>query len=129
MARTPTATRPTSNSVPLRSMNVFSWRREAGRRAVVRRELTGDVELDDDVNPDDDVEPDVAVEPDGAAEPDGAFELGAEDAGRERDRLATAGGISSCQDRSGNSVAAGGDGRAATHERLRHKPRSRPKAG
>jgi hypothetical protein len=97
MARTPTATRPTSNSVPLRSMNVFSWRREGCRRVVVRRELTGDVEPDDAVEPDDPAEPEDGVEADDAVELDGAFELEGAVMGRERDRLATAGGISSCQ--------------------------------
>jgi len=101
MARTPTATRPTSSSVPLRSMNVFSWRRCAGRRVVVRRELAGDVEPDDEVDPDAAAEPDVPAEVDDTGAPEVGFELDDADGGRERDRLATAGGISSCQIRSG----------------------------
>ena len=117
MATTPIATSPISRYVPLRSRKVFwAGRREAGRRAVVRRELAGVVGTPDDA-PEDAPEDAPDEAPDGAA-----------DAGRVRDRLATVRGLSRCR-KGQDLVAAGGDGRAATHKRLRHKPLLRPKAG
>ena len=70
MPRMPTATSPISNHVPLRSRKVRSLSlREAGRRAVERRELVGELV--------------------------GTVESGV--VGRVRDRLATWGGFSKMQ--------------------------------